>query len=75
MTQVVFTGRKSIEELIGNKIEPPCCARMDNGSWCTLPDGHSGPHDGPAPMYGPHDSTWYHTHQTKTRRGDGGGGE
>jgi hypothetical protein len=31
----------------------PCCARMEDGNWCTRPDSHEGPHEGPPPRYGP----------------------
>jgi len=31
----------------------PCCARMEHGGWCGLPDGHEGPHDGPPRAAGP----------------------
>jgi len=27
-------------------IAKPCCARLENGAWCALPDGHEGRHLG-----------------------------
>ena len=30
-----------------------CCVRLGHGSWCYLPDGHEGDHEGAAPFYGP----------------------
>lgn len=31
----------------------PCALRLGHGSWCNLPDGHSGEHRGATPQYGP----------------------
>lgn len=35
----------------------PCCARMDHGGYCVLPDGHDGEHDGLARREGPEETT------------------
>jgi hypothetical protein len=31
----------------------PCSERLGYGSWCFLPDGHDGNHEGVPPVYGP----------------------
>jgi len=31
----------------------PCALRLGHGSWCYLPDGHEGEHEGVPPVYGP----------------------
>jgi hypothetical protein len=31
----------------------PCSLRLGYGSWCFLPDGHEGDHEGAPAMYGP----------------------
>jgi hypothetical protein len=45
----------SIDAGRGERIKPPCCARICNGIWCTLADGHKGDHANPdaEPVYGP----------------------
>jgi len=40
----------------GPEVEPqpkPCAMRLGYGSWCFLPDGHEGEHEGVPPVYGP----------------------
>ena len=36
-----------------SSIEKPCLERLGHGSWCNLPQNHTGNHEGPAPEYGP----------------------